>query len=99
MSNTTDSVIATAEADTIEARNLRGWTPAEVNQWTPPLPPTTKPVGQTEAFISHWQALMHQLNRILSEAHLKILRPTEYREAISLAMYELTRLSKLAENR
>ena len=45
------------------------------------------PVGQTEPFRQTWQALMRQLETVLSLAHRREPNATETAEAVSIAQY------------
>ena len=50
---------------------------------------TQNPVGQSAEFHQTWQALMQQLERVLSLAHMRHPNRTETREALSIAKYLL----------
>ena len=50
---------------------------------------TQNPVGTTDQFNQTWQALMQQLERVLSLAHLRQPNRTETREAVSIAKHLL----------
>jgi hypothetical protein len=50
---------------------------------------TQKPVGQSAEFHQTWQALMQQLERVLSLAHRHSPNRTETREAVSIAKHLL----------
>ena len=84
--NTQDSV-RIAELETVETRNRRGWTPDEIRD--------ALPVGQTPAFETKWQALMRQLETVLSLAHRRTPSPTETAEAVSIAQYHLAEIGKV----
>ncbi len=58
---------------------------------------TQNPVGQSAEFHQTWQALMHQLETVLSIAHEREPNRTQYREAISIAKHHLTQLDALAD--
>ncbi len=49
-------------------------------------------VGQTPEFHQTWQALMHQLEAVLSIAHRRIPNATEAREAVSVAKHLLDKV-------
>ena len=85
----TQDAIRIAEIETTETRNQRGWTPEEVRSLTTP--------ANHPAFNSKWQALMRQLETVLSIAHQREPNRTLYREALSIAKYQLTQLDTLAE--
>ena len=53
------------------------------------------PVGQTPAFEAKWQALMRQLETVLSLAHLRESNPTQTAEAVSIAQYHLAQIGEL----
>ena len=55
------------------------------------------PLGETEAFHATWQALMQQLDRLLSLAHTHVPCTTEYKESASIARFYLTQLENLAD--
>ncbi|MDD4440354.1 MAG: hypothetical protein PHX41_00525 [Kiritimatiellae bacterium] len=78
----TQDAIRIAELETAEARNRRGWTPEEIRN-------LQAPVGTTDQFHQTWQALMQQLERVLSLAHQHRPNRTETREAISIAKHLL----------
>ena len=48
-------------------------------------------------FNQKWQALMHQLETVLSIAHEREPNRTQYREAISIAKHHLNQLDALAD--
>ena len=48
-------------------------------------------------FNQTWQALMRQLETVLSIAHEREPNRTQYREAISIAKHHLTQLDALAD--
>ena len=50
---------------------------------------TQNPVGTTDQFHQTWQALMQQLERVLSLAHRHSPNRTETREAVSIAKHLL----------
>ena len=50
---------------------------------------TQNPVGQSAEFHQTWQALMQQLERVLSLAHQRQPNRTEPREALSIAKHLL----------
>ena len=50
---------------------------------------TQNPVGQSAEFHQTWQALMQQLERVLSLAHRHSPNRTETREAVSVAKHLL----------
>ncbi|HNX35153.1 MAG TPA: hypothetical protein PKM57_11030 [Kiritimatiellia bacterium] len=50
---------------------------------------TQNPVGQSAEFHQTWQALMQQLERVLSLAHRHTPNRTETREAVSIAKHLL----------
>ena len=50
---------------------------------------TQNPVGQSAEFFQTWQALMQQLERVLSLAHRHSPNRTETREAVSIAKHLL----------
>ena len=52
------------------------------------------PVGQTEPFQQTWQALMRQLETVLSIAHQREPNPTLTAEAVSIAQYHLAQIGK-----
>ena len=84
---TTQDAVRTAELETAETRNLRGWTPDEIRR--------ALPVGQTPAFESKWQALMRQLETVLSIAHQREPNRTQTAEAVSIAQYHLAQIGEL----
>ena len=47
------------------------------------------PIGQTPAFESTWQALMRQLETLLSIAHMRHPNRTQTLEAVSIAKHLL----------
>jgi len=53
------------------------------------------PAGQTPAFEAQWQALMRQLETVLSLAHLREPNPTQTAEAVSIAQYHLAQIGEL----
>lgn len=54
---------------------------------------TQNPVGQSAEFHQTWRALMQQLDRVLSLAHLACPNRTETREAVSIAKHLLGKIS------
>ena len=84
---TTQDAARIAELDTAETRNRRGWTPDEIRR--------SLPVGQTPAFESKWQALMRQLETVLSIAHQREPNRTQTAEAVSIAQYHLAQIGEL----
>ena len=54
---------------------------------------TQNPVGQSAEFHQTWRALMQQLDRVLSLAHLYSINRTETREAVSIAKHLLGKIS------
>ena len=50
------------------------------------------PVGQTPQFEQTWQALMRQLETVLSLAHRSAPNATEAREAVSVARHLLDKV-------
>ena len=50
---------------------------------------TQNTVGQSAEFFQTWQALMHQLETVLSIAHRRHPNRTETREAVSVAKHLL----------
>jgi len=87
----TQDAIRIAELETAEARNRRGWTPEEIRR--------ALPVGQTPAFESKWQALMRQLETVLSIAHRREPNATETAEAVSIAKHHLAGIGELLERK
>jgi hypothetical protein len=83
---TTQDTVRIADLETAEARNRRGWTPEEIRR--------ALPVGQTPAFESKWQALMRQLETVLSIAHQREPNRTQTAEAVSIAQYHLAQIGK-----
>ncbi|HPS06738.1 MAG TPA: hypothetical protein PLG22_04345 [Kiritimatiellia bacterium] len=53
------------------------------------LPQEAPPVGESAEFHQTWQALMRQLERVLSLAHQRQPNRTETREAVSIAKHLL----------
>jgi len=88
---TTEDAVRIAELETTEARNRRGWTPNEIRR--------ALPVGQTPAFESKWQALMRQLETVLSIAHQREPNPTLTAEAVSIAKHHLAGIGELLERK
>jgi hypothetical protein len=56
------------------------------------------PIGQTPAFESKWQALMRQLETVLSIAHRREPNATETAEAVSIAQYHMQGIADLLNN-
>ena len=52
------------------------------------------PVGQTEPFQQTWQALMRQLETVLSIAHQREPNPTQTAEAVSIAKHNLNKIGE-----
>ena len=77
----TQDAIRIAELETTETRNRRGWTPEEIRRF--------QPLGTQTEFHQTWQALMQQLERVLSLAHQRHPNRTETREAVSIAKHLL----------
>jgi hypothetical protein len=84
---TTQDTVRIADLETAEARNRRGWTPEEIRR--------ALPVGQTPAFESKWQALMRQLETVLSIAHQREPNRTQTAEAVSIAKHHLAQIGEL----
>ena len=84
---TTQDAVSIAELETAETPNRRGWTPEEIRR-------LKTPVGQTEPFQQKWQALMRQLETVLSIAHQREPNPTQTAEAVSIAQYHLAQIGK-----
>ncbi len=82
----TQDAIRTAELETTETRNRRGWTPDEIRR-------LQTPVGQSAEFHQTWQALMQQLERVLSLAHQRHPNRTQTLEAVSVAKYLLGKVA------
>ena len=57
------------------------------------------PVGQTPAFEAKWQALMRQLETVLSLAHMREPNPTQTAEAVSIAKHHLAGIGELLERK
>lgn len=57
------------------------------------------PVGQTPAFETKWQALMRQLETVLSLAHMGEPNLTLTAEAVSIAKYHLADIGELFERK
>ena len=87
----TQDAIRIAELETAEARNRRGWTPEEIRN-------LQAPVGTTDQFHQTWQALMQQLERVLSLAHQHRPNRTETREAVSIARHLLGKVADQLDN-
>ena len=88
---TTQDTVRIADAETAETRNRRGWTPDEIRR--------ALPVGQTPAFEAKWQALMRQLETVLSLAHMREPNPTQTAEAVSIAKHHLAGIGELLEGK
>ena len=58
---------------------------------------TQNPVGQSAEFHQTWQALMQQLERVLSLAHRHSPNRTETREAVSIAKHLLGKIGDQIE--
>ena len=58
---------------------------------------TQNPVGTTDQFHQTWQALMQQLERVLSLAHRHSPNRTETREAVSIAKHLLGKIGDQIE--
>ena len=58
---------------------------------------TQNPVGQSAEFFQTWQALMQQLERVLSLAHRHSPNRTETREAVSIAKHLLGKVGDQLE--
>lgn len=58
----------------------------------------TKPIGQTPEFRQTWQALMRQLEAVLSAAHRRTPNATETAEAVSVARHLLGKVGDLLLN-
>jgi hypothetical protein len=84
---TTQDAIRAADLATAETRNRRGWTPDEIR--------LALPIGQTPAFEAKWQALMLQLETVLSLAHRREPNRTQTAEAVSIAQYHLAQIGEL----
>ena len=54
-------------------------------------------LGTQAEFHQTWQALMRQLETVLSIAHEREPNRTRYREAVSIAKHHLTQLDALAD--
>ena len=101
--NTLQDLITAAAYDTIEKRNRRGWTPAEIKETFDNDVQTSEqneapapiPTGMTDEFHSAWEALMRQLGNVLSVAHSIHSGPTETAETVSLARYRLDNVADL----
>jgi hypothetical protein len=88
---TTQDAIRIADLETAETRNRRGWTPDEIR--------LALPVGQTPAFEAKWQALMRQLETVLSIAHQREPNRTQTAEAVSIAKHHLAGIGELLERK
>ena len=58
---------------------------------------TQNPVGQSAEYHQTWQALMQQLERVLSLAHRHTPNRTETREAVSIAKHLLGKIGDQIE--
>ena len=87
----TQDAIRSAEIETTETRNRRGWTPQEIRR-------LQTPIGTTDQFHQTWQALMQQLERVLSLAHQRQPNRTETREAVSIAKHLLGKVGDQIDN-
>jgi len=87
----TQDAIRIADLETAETRNRRGWTPDEIRR--------LGPIGQTEPFQQTWQALMRQLEILLSIAHLREPNRTQTAEAVSIAKHHLAGIGELLERK
>ena len=56
------------------------------------------PVGQNAEFFQTWQALMQQLERVLSLAHQRHPNRTETLEAVSIAKHLLGKVGDQLDN-
>ena len=81
---TTQDAVRIADLETAETRNRRGWTPEEIR--------LALPVGQTAPFQQTWQALMRQLETLLSIAHMRNPNRTQTLEAVSIAKHLLEKV-------
>ena len=52
-------------------------------------------LGTQAEFHQTWQALMRQLETVLSIAHQRESNPTQTAEAVSIAQYHLAQIGKL----
>ena len=59
---------------------------------------TQNPVGQSAEFHQTWQALMRQLETLLSIAHMRHPNRTETREAVSIAKHLLGKVGDRLDN-
>ena len=59
---------------------------------------TQNPVGQSAEFFQTWQALMQQLERVLSLAHQRQPNRTETHEAVSIAKHLLGKVGDKLDN-
>ena len=82
----TQDAIRIAEIETTETRNRRGWTPEQIRCVI------GKPADRPE-FHQTWQALMRQLETVLSIAHQRHPNRTQTLEAISIARYHLANIA------
>lgn len=53
------------------------------------------PVGRTEPFQQTWQALMRQLEVVLSLAHMREPNRTQAAEAVSIAKHHLDKIGAM----
>lgn len=58
----------------------------------------TTPIGQTPEFHQAWQALMRQLEAVLSAAHRRAPNATETAEAVSVARHLLGKVGNMLTN-
>jgi len=58
----------------------------------------TTPIGQTPEFHQAWQALMRQLEAVLSAANRRAPNATETAEAVSVARYLLGKVGNMLTN-
>jgi len=58
----------------------------------------TTPIGQTPEFHQTWQALMRQLEAVMSAAHRRTPNATETAEAVSVARHLLGKVGDLLLN-
>ena len=88
---TTQDAIRIAEIETTETRNRRGWTPEDIRR-------LQTPVGTQAEFHQTWQALMQQLETLLSIAHMRHPNRTETLEAVSIAKHLLGKVGDQLDN-
>lgn len=58
----------------------------------------TTPIGQTPEFHQTWQALMRQLEAVMSAAHRRTPNATETAEAVSVARHLLGKVGNMLTN-